>query len=52
MFIENGIKALEKVGSKWVVKCKDSITSDYVSKNFMDFLKEFLKSENIEIEGA
>ena len=52
MFIENGIKALEKVGGKWVVRCKDSITRDYVSNNFMDFLKEFLKSENIEIEGA
>ncbi len=50
MFIENGIKALEKVGSKWVVKCRDSIAKEYISKNFLNLLREFLKSENIQIE--
>ncbi len=50
LFVEEGIRALEKVGSKWIVKCKDSIAKEYVSKNFFDLLREFLKSENIQIE--
>jgi len=50
LFVDEGIRALERVGSKWVVKCKDSIVKEYVSKNFLDLLREFLRSENIQIE--
>ena len=51
-FIEEGIRALERMGNRWIVKCKDNVVKEYISQNFIEFLKEFLQTENIVIEGA